>query len=206
MCRIVLLTVLLVGAEQLNSAALESKPPALTSAPALSKEDKEAAALLAVESAAKQFKVSKDEKLSLVAVERLDGKASAESRDVVVSHYRYKDDSAILTTVDLAKKSVVRQIVSAMTTLPLSNEEAQRARVLALNDPTVKELVKGQVAELRINALVVRPRRGEPAFAHRVAHLFLRVGRKQIEPIIEVDLTDERVRVIQPGGGKRDHE
>src|SRR5262245_29785425 len=66
----------------------------------------------------------------LTKMELLTDKGS-EARNALVQHYRYKDDTTILTTVDLATKAVVRTEQVPHLSTPLSQEELNEAIRLA---------------------------------------------------------------------------
>lgn len=117
-----------------------------------------------------------------------------EARRALVSHYRYRGDVTLLTEVDLKSRSVVRQESLAHVPTPLSNEEFERAKQLALADPEVLQAIAAHRNRLKIEPLVSRASEGDSLYGHRVVRLLFRVGVDYLtRPIVHVDLTAGRV-------------
>jgi hypothetical protein len=142
----------------------------------------------------------------LTKMELLTDKGS-EARNALVQHYRYKDDTTILTTVDLATKAVVRTEQVPHLSTPLSQEELNEAIRLASADPAVAGLLKPHANPApQVEALVSRAStKDDPEYGHRVVHLLYRGGRGYLYARAVVDLTTSKVRLVipQPRPGAR---
>ena len=140
----------------------------------------------------------------LVRVEWLRDK-EAESRGVadrkaLVTHYRYDDDAALVTVVDLAQRTAVQVDTLPHLPTPLATEEFTRARDLALAHPEVKAALTPYGERVTAEALVTRAAsREDPIFGHRVVRMMFRVGPDYLtRPIVLVDLTTGQVTIERP--------
>jgi hypothetical protein len=164
-------------------------------APRLTAEERRKAADLAEVEVKKQLNLGADDKLVLVSAELLSEK-DPKARTALVYHYRYGADAAVLSTVDLTKGTITRVRVMPKLTLPLGAEEEELARKLASENEALKKVIGEKPKDLRISSLVARPRRGEPGFGHRIAHLFFRIDRRPLNQVAVVDLTAKSVTVV----------
>ena len=121
-------------------------------------------------------------------------------RRVLAIHYRYEGNAALLTSVDLGRKQVMR--VQEMPHMPtsLAPEEFALAEKLARADPAVaKVLVRyGPPEKIEVDSLAhftADPM--APGYRHRVVRLMFRQGRTYLlyGPIVDVDLTTGQVRM-----------
>jgi hypothetical protein len=109
---------------------------------------------------------------------------------VVVTHYRYKTDETILSTVDLSTRKEVRRVTVAHMPTPLSEDELKMARELASDNAKVKKLVKTYGDRLHMDPLVPRVGEKDPAYGHRLVNLLFRVDSDYLaSPLVMVDLT-----------------
>lgn len=124
-------------------------------------------------------------------------RAGEETRKAMVTHYRYDDDTAIVSVLDLIRREVVRVEEIPHLPVPLSEEEFERARELALSDRSVRSALPDGGEPPVVEALVVRAESpDDPIFGRRVVRLLFRQGADYLrEPAVTVDLTDEQVRV-----------
>lgn len=124
-------------------------------------------------------------------------KEGAPSRRAMVTHYRYDDDTAIVTFLDLTRQEVIRVEEIPHLPVPLSREEFERARELAFSDEAVRKSLPSGGERPSVEALVVRGESpDDPIFGHRVVRLLFRDGADYLsEPAVTVDLTNEQVRV-----------
>lgn len=137
--------------------------------------------------------------LYLVRVEWYRDKNAEEQGDIdrkaIVTHYRYKGDLAIITTVNLSKQEIMEVDSIPHLPTPLSKEEFNIAKDMALSDFKVEKALAAYRDQIEVEALVTRTTSTEDSlFAHRVVRLFFRVGRDYLsKPIVYVDLTSEKV-------------
>ena len=137
--------------------------------------------------------------LYLVRVEWYRDKNAEEKGDIdrkaIVTHYRYNGDLAILTTVNISRQEIMEVDSVPHLATPLSTEEFNIARDMALSDARVKRGLGDYKDKIEVEALVSRTvLREDPLFGHRVVRLLFRVGRDYLsEPIVYVDLTSEKV-------------
>lgn len=124
-----------------------------------------------------------------------------------VRHYRYSDDAAITSLVDLRTGRIAEQVEERHAAVPLSAAELDEARALAMRDPQVARALAPHRKAIVAEPLVVRTSDPEdPWFGRRVVRLLFRVGRAYIsEPLVYVDLTRREViteRAHRPGHGE----
>ena len=124
-----------------------------------------------------------------------DYRAGTSMRQVIVQHYRYRNDDVVLTTVDLNRLEVL-----SMETIPhfptaLAPEEMQRAERLARADVRLKSVFGMPGRTLALEGRPIQSANSqEPLFGHRVVHLLLRQGNDYLSrPRVLVDLTTETV-------------
>lgn len=124
-------------------------------------------------------------------------KGETPSRRAMVTHYRYDDDTAIVSILDLTRQEVVRVEEIPHLPVPLSEEEFERAQKLAFSDAAVQKSLPSDGEPPVVEALLVRGESpDDPIFGHRVVRLLFRYGADYLsQPTITVDLTDEHVRV-----------
>ncbi len=118
-----------------------------------------------------------------------------------VIHYRYDDDTAILSVVSVGEAAVLEQREIPHLPVSLSRKELDTASDLAMKDPRVREALGKDVARVQIEALVIRTASVEDRwFGHRVVQLLFRVGRDyRHSPRVVVDLTKGAVLVETEG-------
>jgi len=128
------------------------------------------------------------------------GEELATDRYITI-HYRYADDTALVTIVDLGRNSIVE--VREVPHMPtrLTGEELERARDLALRHAGVHEALGELAKQVVVEPLVVRTAdERDPWFGHRVVRLLFRVGRDYLShPIVHVDLTTGEVHLGREG-------
>ena len=136
------------------------------------------------------------ERVVFVKIDLLpDSRAGTSMRQVIVQHYRYRNDETILTTVDLNRLEVLQVEAIAHFPTAFAREELDRAERMARGDLRLQTVFnkpgRTLVVEGRpIQASNVR----EPLFGHRVVHLLLRHGNDYLDsPRVLVDLTTEAV-------------
>jgi len=136
------------------------------------------------------------ERVVFVKIDLLpDSRAGTSMRQVIVQHYRYRNDDVVLTTVDLNRLEVL-----SMETIPhfptaLAPEEMQRAERLARADVRLKSVFGMPGRTLALEGRPIQSANSqEPLFGHRVVHLLLRQGNDYLSrPRVLVDLTTETV-------------
>ena len=123
------------------------------------------------------------------------GGEDSPERLALVTVYRYEGNLGILATVNLARRVVVA--VDSVPGLPvsLSPEEFQRARDLAFAEERVRAALGERGGSVVIEPLVLRASdRTDSLYGHRVVRLLFRLDHDYLsDPIVLVDLTDERV-------------
>jgi hypothetical protein len=132
---------------------------------------------------------------------------NAAPRTVVLTYYRYKTDEAIVTTVNLATKEVVKVAHIAHLPTPLAEEEVTEAKDLAMKNDQVKKALQGYGDKVEVGVLVPQVGKDDPKFGHRLAVLMFRVGKDYlVSPRVLVDLTKQTVEVetlkLPPGLNK----
>jgi hypothetical protein len=124
-----------------------------------------------------------------------DSRAGTNMRQVMVQHYRYRNDETILTTVDLNRLAVLD--VETVPHLPtaLAKEELDRAERLARQDVRLRTAFNKPGRTLVVEGRPIQAINAqEPLFGHRVVHLLLRHGADYLStPRVLVDLTTETV-------------
>lgn len=119
-----------------------------------------------------------------------------------VRHYRYADDTTITSLVDARSGAMTEQAETPHAAVPLSVEEFEEARTLALANERVAASVAPFRGRLTVGPLVVRtsdPR--DPWFGRRIVRLLFRVGADYLgSPIVYVDLSRRQV-ILEPGHG-----
>jgi hypothetical protein len=122
-----------------------------------------------------------------------------------VQHYRYADDTAIVSLVDVKSGRVrdVEEIPHAPVALTVA--ELAEARAMALEDRRVARALERFRDGLLVEPLVVRTSDpADPWFGRRVVRLLFRVGQDYVsDPIVFVDLTRREVIVERAHGGAR---
>ena len=119
----------------------------------------------------------------------------------LVVHYRYDDDAAIHSVVNLSNSAVLEQREIPHLPTSLAQEELELARELALKDRRVRDALGIYVDRVEIEALVIRSSsKQDPWFGRRVVQLLFRIGRDyRHRPRVVVDLTNNAV-LVQTGG------
>lgn len=142
--------------------------------------------------------IDRSEKIFFTRLQMLPGStADSPERQVVVTHYRYQGNQAILTTVDLHTQQVVQ--VERVANLPtaLAAEEFQRAVILARADERLLDLFAEYGERLHVEGKLGWPTQvADPSVPHRNVYLLFRVGRNYLSGSrVIVDLVNERVSV-----------
>jgi hypothetical protein len=116
----------------------------------------------------------------------------ASPRKAMVVHYRYVDNAALLTGVDVARKKVLKVEVVAGFPTPLAPEETARAEKLARAHPKVKAFLDGHGGRIQVESYLAHSGvPSDPAFSHRVANIAFRLDGDYLRaPNVDVDLTD----------------
>lgn len=123
------------------------------------------------------------------------------NRQALVTRYRYDGDLTILTIVDLTSREVTRVDSIPHLPTPLSPEEFEMAKDMALTNPEVEAALAPYIEQLEVEPLVSRTfSEQDPLFGHRVVRLLFRVGRNYLtKPTVTVDLTAKKVIVEREG-------
>jgi hypothetical protein len=146
-----------------------------------------------------------------VAIPKDDGNKSPEVTQralgvVVVTHYRYNNDEAVISTLNLDTKKTLKVVTVRHLPVPLADEELKDARSLAFADAKLKKILKPYGNKVEVVPLVHRaPSKKDPAFGHRVVQLLLRVDSSYLTTRVLVDLTDQKVKVETPVMKKDKH-
>ena len=121
-----------------------------------------------------------------------------------VQHYRYADDTTIVSLVDLDSGRVREVEELRHAPVALGAAELAEARALALADERVSRATSRFREQLVVEPLVVRTSDpADPWFGRRVVRLLFRVGRDYLsEPVVFVDLTNREV-IIERAHGNR---
>lgn len=119
-----------------------------------------------------------------------------------VLHYRYADDTAITSLVDLESGRVAEQVEARHAPVRLSEGELGEARALAFGDRRVAAAIGRYMEQVVVEPLLVRTSDpNDPWFGRRVVRLLFRVGANYLsQPIVYVDLSGREV-IVQPGHG-----
>jgi Cu2+-containing amine oxidase len=121
-----------------------------------------------------------------------------------VIHYRYDDDTALHSLVNLSEDRVMEYQEFPHLPTSLSSEELERATGLAMESQEVLKALGQDAERVKVEALVIRTSSDDdPWFGHRVMQLMFRVGRDyRHNPRVIVDLTEEKVIVESDGGNQ----
>ncbi|MET1112606.1 MAG: hypothetical protein ABWX67_13875 [Allosphingosinicella sp.] len=121
-----------------------------------------------------------------------------------VLHYRYSDDTTIMSLVDVARGRVTEESEARHAPVALAAAELAEARTLALANPRVARALERYRERLLVEPLVVRTSDpSDPWFGRRVVRLLFRVGQDYVsDPVVFVDLTGREV-IVQPAHGER---
>ena len=121
-----------------------------------------------------------------------------------VIHYRYDDDAAIHSLVNLRTSATIDQRALPHLPTSLAAEELEAAKVLALKDPKVQRALGKDAARVEVEGLVIRTAsEKDPWYGRRVVKLLFRVGRDyRHSPSVIVDLTKQSVHVETEGEPK----
>ena len=115
---------------------------------------------------------------------------------VLVTTYRYQNDEAIVSTVDLDENKVLKVERFPHLPVPLAAEELDNARELAYRQPEVAKALKGYGDKVEVQPLLPRPAEKDPAFGHRIVQLLFVVDKRILStPRVRVDLTTNKVEV-----------
>jgi hypothetical protein len=125
-----------------------------------------------------------------------DSRAQTAQRLVTVTHYRYRGNEAVLTTVDLNTRQVVHVAADPNQPTPLAQEEFARALELAKADGRLAAFWAQRTADTAVEAKVSHYPAGDPLHGRRTVVLLVREGRNYLtNPQVTVDLTSETVHV-----------
>ena len=122
-------------------------------------------------------------------------------------HYRYEDDTTILTLVDLARQSIVGLESIPHLPVPLAEEEFNAGRDLALAHAEVRRALGEHATTATPEALLLRAAdEKDPIFGHRVLRFMFRLadGSYLSKPIALVDLTNRTVTIEVPPADPHD--
>lgn len=190
-----------LGLLQGSYAQIGDRPAPATAGEALSEEESRSAQALAEGALHRRGRLRRTGRTPLVQADLYRDKEGEKekppSRRAMVTHYRYDDDAAIVTILDLTRQEVVRVEEIPHLPVPLSLEEFERARELAFSDASVRSALPDGGEPPVVEALLIRGESpDDPIFGHRVVRLLFRHGADYLsQPTVTVDLTDERVRV-----------
>jgi Cu2+-containing amine oxidase len=187
---------------QRKSDFTEALDVAKVSAP-LTSEERTLATRLA-EQALKSNRLFTDRKMYLTEA-RIHRDSASEERGVfermaVLTYYRYEGDLSIQVFINLAGQRVfgVKQFPNFPP--PLSADEYELAKELALSHPQLKDELAPSSDRLVVEALTTRSGSPQdPLFRHRVVYLLFRVGQRYLiqQWMVFVDLTTEKV-ILKP--------
>jgi hypothetical protein len=168
----------------------------------LSAEDRQVAGELATAGLQQRAMIPpEDPRVYLVDVQELRDKhdeSQSDPRRALVTHYRYQDDTAIQSVVDLAGKSVENVETLRHVAVPLADEEVKAALTLAKSDGRVAEIMNrpGVVTE---HLLLSTASNDDPLYGYRIVRLMFRVDRDYVRaPIVLVNLTRRSVTLEEP--------
>jgi Cu2+-containing amine oxidase len=125
--------------------------------------------------------------------------AGRPDRLALVTHYRYEGDLTIETLVNVTRGRVLEVRTAEHRATPLSAGEVERAKTLAFDDPNVRAALDVPAERILVEPLLTSAGSpDDPLFGHRVVRLLFMVDRDYLaQPIVLVDLTDERV-IVEP--------
>ena len=141
---------------------------------------------------------SPGEKIYYTKTELLpDSQAETDNRVVVVTHYRYQGNQAILTYVDLNARKVTEVAREVNLPTPLAHEEFELAVKLARQHERVAKLYEQFGKDLHVEGKIGWPATiADPNMPHRNVYLLFRVGADYLNgPRVIVDLVNETVRI-----------
>jgi hypothetical protein len=126
-----------------------------------------------------------------------DSRAGTGQRQVMVQHYRYRDDAVILTAVDLNNREVLSVETALHFPTAFAPEELARAEQMARRDERLQPVFDMPGRTLLVQGRPIQAANAdEPLFGHRVVHLLLRHGADYLStPRVLVDLTTETVLI-----------
>ena len=157
-------------------------------------------------------KVLKDQSLSTgrVVLTRIevfqDSRSPSSAKKVVAIFYRYEGDLAILVSINITRREVLR--VESYPHMPtsLTPDELAEAEKLAREHPDVVRSLAKQRPEDKIEVDSLVPRTVDPEspyYHHRVVRIHFRIGRTYLlyGPTVDVDLHTRKVYVqgVSPG-------
>jgi Cu2+-containing amine oxidase len=124
---------------------------------------------------------------------------AAAGRAALVTHYRYEGDLTIRTVVDLRERRILSVEALPHVPTPLSMEEFERAKGMALEDARVAGALGADRERVVVESLSIHtPDPSDRYFGHRVVRLLFRVGPDYLsEPIVNVDLTSGTVELLE---------
>ena len=131
--------------------------------------------------------------------------SDAESpRNVLLAHYRYDGNLAIHTSVNIGRKQVTKVETDPHGPTCLAPAElAHAVKLVRASADVHKALAKhGPPEKFEVDALIAHSADPKsPIYQHRAVRIWFRQGRTYLlyGPMVEVDLTTEKVRVF-PGG------
>ena len=130
--------------------------------------------------------------------------AGRPDRLAMVTHYRYAGDLTIQTLVNITSEQVLEVRTAEHRATPLSVDEVERAKTLALEDPNVRAALTVPVERIVVEPLLISAGSpDDPLFGRRVVRLLFKVGRDYLaQPVVLVDLTSERV-IVEPAQRSR---
>jgi hypothetical protein len=122
-----------------------------------------------------------------------------------VTHYRYDGDLAIVSYVDLGSRLVVQTQTLEHPSVPVSQEEFDIAKGLALKDAEVRRQLGDNAAKVVPEALLMNfPDRRDKLYGHRVLRFVFRLDTAYLrQPVAWVDLTARSVTIEPPA---KDHQ
>ena len=118
-----------------------------------------------------------------------------------VIHYRYGDDTAIHTVVNLEDEKVVEHQEFPHLTTPFTRQELDTARKLAMGKAELREALGEYVDQVVVEGLPIHStRENDPWFGRRAVHLLFKVHQDYLShPRVVVDLTNRNVIVEMEG-------
>jgi Cu2+-containing amine oxidase len=158
----------------------------------------------AAKEALKSKKLFTDKKIYLTEA-RVTRDTAAEMKGVfergaVLTYYRYDGDLAVEVFINLTRKEVLSVQPQPKLVPPLSREEFDLAREMALNNPQIQAALGRDRDRLVVEPITSRTESPkDPLFRHRYVYLMFRVGPKYVllDSTVLVDLTTEKV-IIEP--------
>lgn len=142
--------------------------------------------------------VTPSERIVFVKIDLLpDSQAVTSQRQVMVHHYRYRDDATVLTAVDLNRLEVLGTETILHFPTALAASEVARAERLARADERLRPIFEMPGRTLHVEGRPIQFASPQEAlFGRRVVHLLLRDGNDYLNgPRILVDLSMETVHI-----------